>query len=78
MILMRHTRPVLDRRYCYGSLDIDVAESFEDDVRIALEPLPAIDRIVTSPLRRARLLAERVAHERQLSVQTDPDVREMD
>ena len=75
---MRHTRPVLGTDFCYGSLDIAVADSFEADADAAMATLPAFERIVSSPLRRARQLAERIAKRRQLVLSVDPRVREMD
>ncbi len=75
---MRHTRPVLGTDFCYGSLDIAVADSFEADADAAIAALPAFERIVSSPLRRARQLAERIAKRRKLALNIDPRVREMD
>lgn len=75
---MRHTRPVLGTDFCYGSLDIAVADSFEADAETAMATLPAFEHIVSSPLSRARQLAERIAERRQLALSVDPRVREMD
>ena len=75
---MRHTRPVLGTEVCYGSLDIAVADSFEADAEAAMATLPSFERIVSSPLRRARQLAERIAKRRKLVLSVDPRVREMD
>lgn len=75
---MRHTRPVLGTDVCYGSLDIAVADSFEADAEAAMATLPSFERIVSSPLRRARQLAERIAKRRQLVLSVDPRVSEMD
>ncbi len=75
---MRHTRPVLGTGYCYGSLDIAVADSFEADAEAAIAKLPAFERIVSSPLRRARELAERIAKNRELPLSVDARVSEMD
>ena len=75
---MRHTRPVLGKDVCYGSLDIAVADSFEADAEAAMATLPAFERIVSSPLRRARQLAERIAKRRQLVLSVDPRISEMD
>lgn len=75
---MRHTRPVLSKAYCYGSLDIALADSFDADAAAAMTKLPTIDRIVSSPLSRARRLADRIGAERQLAVTVDARVREMD
>lgn len=75
---MRHTRPVLGTDYCYGMLDVAVADSFEEDAEAAMAKLPAFQRIVSSPLTRARQLAERIATRRRLSLMIDPRVAEMD
>lgn len=75
---MRHTRPILGTDVCYGSLDIAVADSFEADAEAAMATLPPFERIVSSPLRRARQLAERIAERRQLVLSVDPRVSEMD
>ncbi|MEM9172276.1 MAG: alpha-ribazole phosphatase family protein [Pseudomonadota bacterium] len=78
VILMRHTRPVLDKSYCYGSLDIELAESFETDAKRATTSVPDVTRIVTSPLMRARQLAEYIATARRLNVTIDTRLVEMD
>lgn len=75
---MRHTRPVLGPDFCYGRLDIAVADSFEADAEAAMAALPAFERIVSSPLRRALQLAERIATRRRLVLDVDPRVSEMD
>lgn len=78
MILLRHTRPVLGKDYCYGRTDIELADSFESDARRAMANLPSFQRIVSSPLSRALLLAERIAKLRNLPVSVDVRVSEMD
>lgn len=75
---MRHTRPVLGADFCYGTLDVALADSFAADAEAAMAKLPPFARIVSSPLSRARLLAERIAQRRQLVLGIDPRVREMD
>ena len=75
---MRHTRPILGKDVCYGSLDIAVADSFEADAQAAMATLPSFERLVSSPLRRARQLAERIAERRGLDLTVDPRVSEMD
>lgn len=74
---MRHTRTVLGKDYCYGSLDVAVAETFETDAEAAIAPLPIFGRIVTSPLSRARLLAERIGKRQRLAVSVDARLGEM-
>ncbi|MEM7081110.1 MAG: histidine phosphatase family protein [Pseudomonadota bacterium] len=78
ILLMRHTRPVLGQDVCYGALDIELANTFASDAETAVATLPTVQRIVASPLQRARRLAENIASRRQLSVHIDERVREMD
>lgn len=57
VFLIRHPRPLLAAGICYGQLDVDC----EDPLPVAerLRPLlPADTRIIASPLRRTRRLAE--------------------
>ncbi|MEM9058023.1 MAG: histidine phosphatase family protein, partial [Pseudomonadota bacterium] len=78
VILMRHTRPALGSDVCYGSLDIELADTFEADAAAAIAALPQVDRVVSSPLHRARRLAERIAGERGVPLTVEPRVSEMD
>ncbi|MEL7537749.1 MAG: histidine phosphatase family protein [Pseudomonadota bacterium] len=75
---MRHTRPVLGKGYCYGSTDIALAQSFEKDAERAIARLPIVERIVSSPLTRAHMLAERIASQRNLALVVEPRVTEFD
>ena len=77
LVLLRHTRPVLDKAYCYGHLDIDLADSFDADAARATAKLPPFERIVSSPLKRAYQLAERIAEQRGLLICIDARVSEM-
>ena len=43
-----------------------------------LASLPAVERIVTSPLRRCRRLASRIARQRKLPITVDRRIQEMD
>jgi alpha-ribazole phosphatase len=57
VFLIRHARPLLEAGLCYGQLDVDS----EDPLPVAarLRPLlPNDTRIIASPLRRTRRLAE--------------------
>ncbi|MBR0566774.1 alpha-ribazole phosphatase family protein [Azoarcus sp. L1K30] len=70
--LIRHPRPNVEPGICYGRTDLDVAESVPD-VADRLRPLlPPRFALHTSPLRRARLLAEALG-----SPQIDPRLQEM-
>lgn len=75
---MRHTRPALGAEFCYGSMDVAVADSFAADAETAMARLPSVERIVSSPLSRARRLAEGIATRQKLVLTVDPRVKEMD
>lgn len=59
---VRHTSLVVDgREYCYGFTDIDVKDSFVDEASKTLEEIEKIgevDAVFTSPLIRAKKLAD--------------------
>ncbi len=76
--LLRHTTPAIAAGVCYGISDLDVADTFKDEAQLALENLPPIDRVVSSPLLRCQRLANHIAAARQLPFSTDPRLREMD
>lgn len=78
VILMRHTRPAVADGICYGRLDIDVADDFKTDADAALADLPTVDRIISSPAKRCRKLAEHIGRFRGLSVNVDAALAEMD
>ncbi len=77
LIMLRHTRPDIDEGVCYGHSDIDVAASFENESEAVLSKLPTISFIVSSPLRRCRKLADKIAANHGYSVQIDPRLTEM-
>ena len=78
LILVRHTRPAIPENVCYGATDLDVAATFEEEAARVIEALPPAERLVTSPLRRCRLLAERIGAARALVPAIDVRLREMD
>ncbi|MEL6687024.1 MAG: histidine phosphatase family protein, partial [Pseudomonadota bacterium] len=78
LILLRHTTPEVQPGTCYGQLDLDVAATFKAEAEKAYRALPAIDRIVTSPLKRCRTLAQFIADRKQLSLEEDLRLMEMD
>ena len=78
LILVRHTRPAVPGNVCYGVTDLDVASTFEEEAARVIEALPLAERLVTSPLRRCRLLAERIGAARALVPVIDARLREMD
>ena len=78
LILVRHTRPAVADNLCYGVTDVDVAATFEQEAARVVAALPAVERLVTSPLRRCMRLAERIGAARGLVPVVDDRVREMD
>ena len=78
LILVRHTRPAALGNVCYGATDLDVASTFEEEAARVIETLPPAERLVTSPLRRCRLLAERTGAALALAPVIDARLREMD
>lgn len=63
---------------CYGTTDLGVASSFENEVATVLAGLPTPRMILSSPLQRCRVLADRVAKASGVDFQILDDLREMD
>lgn len=78
VILLRHTRPAVAEGACYGRTDLALGPEFEAEAAALLAGLPAVARIVSSPLRRCLLLAERIAAARDLELATDARIVEFD
>ena len=69
LTLLRHTTPNHHQGLCYGRLDLDLADSFLVEARIALAALGKMTAIYSSPLSRCMRLAE---------VMEEPRLIEMD
>ena len=78
LILVRHTRPAVSEKVCYGMTDLEPAPTFDDEAARAAAALPPADRLVTSPLRRCRRLAEWIGAAQALTPIIDARLREMD
>ena len=78
LTLVRHTRPLIAGNVCYGAADLDLAPTFEEEAARVVRGLPLAERLVTSPLRRCRRLAERIGAAQSLVPVVDPRLREMD
>ena len=76
--LVRHTRPAVSEGVCYGATNLDVAATFEEEAAQVVETLPPAQRLVTSPLRRCRRLAECIGAAQGLTPVIDERLREMD
>ena len=77
LFLIRHPRPLIESGVCYGQLDVEA----EDPARLADQlaaRLPARIPIISSPLRRARVLAEALGKRLDAPVHDDPRLREID
>lgn len=78
LILLRHTRPVGSDGICYGVTDLAPGPDLPGEVRRLAAQLPAVDRIVSSPLARCARLAEALTAARAVPLATDPRLRELD
>lgn len=78
LILLRHTRPDVAPGICYGRTDLGLAPCFDATAQVAVDELPEVARIVTSPLSRCHRLAARIAAARGLALEIDPRIVEMD
>ena len=78
LTLLRHTTPNHHQGLCYGRLDLDLADSFIVEARIALAALGKVTAIYSSPLSRCMRLAEFIAERHGLSVMAEPRLIEMD
>lgn len=59
-VFIRHTSVAVPRGTCYGSTDVEVAETFLEEAAAVRQRLPRLpfDRVYTSPLTRAKALAD--------------------
>ncbi len=76
--LIRHTRPDIAHGICYGSSDLDVADSFEQEAAAVVAALDKCDRLVSSPLQRCYKLATKISAHFALDITIDDRLREMD
>ncbi len=60
VFLIRHPRPLIDAGICYGWLDVDCEDPLPVAARLKAS-LPHGTPVISSPLRRARQLAEALA-----------------
>ena len=56
--LVRHTQPDVASDVCYGSTDLELADSFASESRVVVNALGDCDLLISSPLRRCRYLAD--------------------
>jgi alpha-ribazole phosphatase len=70
--LIRHTTPDVARGICYGQTDLDITESFEQEVASIRPHLPSnIQTVYSSPLQRCRKLAEALFPQHPIQLHND-------
>ena len=56
--LIRHTTPLIEKGICYGQTDLDITDSFEEEVSMILPHIPRTNiKVYSSPLQRCKKLA---------------------
>jgi len=75
VFLIRHPRPLIEAGVCYGRLDVDCEDPQPVAARLRLPPATTI---FSSPLRRARRLAEALAVAARAEVRLDARLAEID
>jgi len=59
--LIRHTTPKVEKGICYGQSDLELANSFTEEVELVLKQLPKqFDVVYSSPLKRCKQLAKKI------------------
>lgn len=77
LILIRHTRPNVAEGLCYGQMDVGLADTFAEEAARVLAALPGIRRVVSSPLQRCMALARYIAAAKELPLDIDERLMEM-
>lgn len=80
LYLVRHAQPLVAAGLCYGQLDVEADLASTEQAAQALQPLLAdalVGAVRSSPLRRAQMLARRLADHLALPVQQDARLSEM-
>jgi alpha-ribazole phosphatase len=76
LYLIRHTRPDIEPGICYGQLDMDVADGFEEEANHVLNCLPELELVIASPLLRTHRLGEFLAQEQRCELRSDARLME--
>jgi len=72
---IRHSKTLAPEGLCYGFLDVDLQEGFEEDIKRIKDKTGEIDGIFSSPLKRCRSISEHLAN--NLPVQYDSNLKEL-
>ena len=78
LTLIRHTRPAVNPGICYGRTDLALAHTFAEEADAVLAQLEPAEALVSSPLSRCRVLAERIGSAFHLQPAYDRRLQEMD
>ncbi|MCA6439713.1 MAG: alpha-ribazole phosphatase [Sediminibacterium sp.] len=74
--LIRHTTPLVEKGICYGQTDLDVTDTFEEEVKSIQPHLPNyIKHVFSSPLQRCSKLAKALYNSHD--IQFHPDLMEL-
>ena len=77
MIFLRHPTPDVEPGTCYGQTDLDIAEIGHNQILHALTITPTVRKILSSPARRCRKLAESLAERDRCEITFDERLWEM-
>jgi len=73
--LVRHTTPLIDTGICYGQTDLELADTFDQELQDLKPKLPGVfDAIYSSPLKRCLKLVEALENDFVL----DDQLKELD
>ncbi len=78
LVLIRHTRPDVAEGLCYGQMDVGLADTFAEDAARVLAALPEVWRVVSSPAQRCMALAKYIVAAKDLPMDIDERLMEMD
>lgn len=78
MIFVRHPAAAAAPGTCYGRLDLACGPDAEAEIAAVLATLPRVAAVRSSPARRCRMLADRIAARDGVAVSSDERLRELD
>ncbi len=78
MIFLRHPRPEVAAGICYGRMDLAAGPEAPAEIEAALAATPPAGRVLASPARRCRGLAEALAARDGVALELDERLWEMD
>ncbi len=65
IILVRHTTPKIAKGICYGQSDLDITDTFLEEIKPIIKEVPINDHEIvyySSPLKRCKKLAEKLSN----------------